>query len=134
MTKQELKQVFYINNELRMWRTELENLESKIEETGKWIDGMPRGSGTSDKVGNLATELANFKLMIGIKEVELQIQKNKIIQYIDSIDDSLIRQIVFYRCVLCMGWGKVADLIGGEATYHSVRMIFNRHIGGSDED
>lgn len=128
MTKKELEQIYHINHEIRMWEEEREKLESRLGGTGKWLDGMPKCLGISDATGNLATEIASCKLMISCKELELQMQKNKVIKYIDSIDDSLIRQIIFYRCVSIMPWSKVADKIGGNATYDSVRKAFERYI------
>jgi hypothetical protein len=128
LTKTELKQIYYLNKELRMWQEELQRLQDRIEQGAKQIDGMPRGSGVGDPVGNIATELANCKMMISCKEFEIQIQRNRFIKYIDSLEDSLMRQIIFYRCVSCMGWAQVAASIGGKATAASVRMAFNRHF------
>ena len=134
MTKNELQQVFYLNKELKMWKKEREKLEERIGSSGKWIDGMPRGSGTGDPTGNLASEIANCKMMISCKEMEIQIQKNRIIRYIDGIDNSVLRQIIFYRCVALKPWNHVAAEIGGLLTGDSARMTFNRHFdGGCDE-
>ena len=78
----------------------------------KWSDGMPKGNGISDPTGKLGAELAECKIMVAIKMVEIQVQKNKLIKYIDTISDSLMRQIVFYRCVACLNWSQVAAKIG----------------------
>lgn len=128
MNKQELKQIYYLNRELKMWQDELKNLQDRIEQGAKQPDGMPHGSSVGDPVGNIATELANCKMMISCKEFEIQIQRNRFVKYIDSLEDSLIRQIIFYRCVSCMGWAQVAASIGGRTTAASARMAFNRHF------
>ena len=130
MDKKDLKQIFYLNKELKMWQDELQRLRDQMEGRGKWIDGMPRGTSVGDPVGNLATEIANCRMMISCKEFEIQIQRNRVIKYIDNIDDSILRQIVFYRCISCMGWGEVATSIGGRTTAASARMMFNRHLDG----
>jgi hypothetical protein len=135
LVKQDLKQIYYLNNELKMWQDELRRLQDRIERGPKWYDGMPHSSEVGDPVGNIATELANCKMMISCKEFEIQIQRNRIIKYIDDIEDSLLRQIIFYRCVSCMGWKEVAATIGGRATVASVTMAFKRHFdGGKDEN
>jgi len=117
-----------------MWQDELRRLQDRIESRPNWFDGMPHGTSIGDPTGNLATELANCKMMISCKELEIQIQRNRIIRYIDNIEDSVLRQIVFYRCVSCMGWMEVSSLIGGRTTAESTRKTFNRHFneGGNN--
>lgn len=111
MTKKELSQIYYLNKELKMWQEESQRLEESIG-SHKWSDGMPKGNGISDPTGKLGAELAECKIMVAIKMVEIQVQKNKLIKYIDTISDSLMRQIVFYRCVACLNWSQVAAKIG----------------------
>lgn len=113
MTRKELSQIYYLSKELKMWKEESSKLQDRIESTGKWLDGMPRGSDISDKVGNLAAALADARTMVVVKELEIQTQRRRIIDYIDKIEDSLLRQIVFYRCISCMEWKEVANSIGG---------------------
>ena len=134
MTKNELKQVFYLDKELKALIIERDKLQERIGSSGKWIDGMPRGSGTGDPTGNLASEIANCKLMITCKELEIQIQKRRVIQFIDQIDDSVMRQIVFFRCVALKPWNRVAEEVGNGLTANGARMAFNRQFeGGNDE-
>jgi len=57
-------------------------------------------------------------------------QREQLEEYIVSIDDSLIRQIMTLRYVEGMGWKQVAQNIGGGNTADSVRMIHNRHLEG----
>lgn len=132
MTKNELKQVFYLDKELKALIIERDKLQERIGSSGKWIDGMPRGSGTGDPTGNLASEIANCKLMITCKELEIQIQKRRVIQFIDQIDDSVMRQIVFFRCVALKSWNRVAEEVG--ITAEGARKAFERYFnGGNDE-
>ena len=133
-TKSELSQIFYLNKELQMWQREKERLEGKIGASSQVTNGMPHGYGASDPTGNLAQELAQCHLMISCKCVELQIQRNKIIRYIEELEDSLLRQIMFYRCVSCMNWHEVAKTIGGNTTSNSVRMAFNRFVLRGESD
>ena len=56
MTREELKQIYYINKEIKMWQRELDRLQCKSLIGSQSLDGMPKGSGTSDKVANLAIE------------------------------------------------------------------------------
>ena len=126
VTKEELSQIYYLNKELRMWQKELESLECQSLLRGQQLTGMPFVSGTADKTGDFATTIADIKNIIIGKQAEIQIQKKKIMTYIEQIEDSCMRQIIFYRCVSCMSWNNVAQEIGGNNTEDSVRMAFNR--------
>ena len=126
MTKEELKQIYYINKEILMWQKELDRLECKSLVKGQEITDMPFGSGNSDKVANLAIEIADTKAVIRGMLAEIQIQRRKIIDYIESIDDSLLRQIMFLRNVSCMNWNQVAKELGNNE--NCVKQIYSRHF------
>lgn len=128
MTKEELKQIFYLNKEVKMWQKELESLQCQSLVKGQEITDMPFGSGISDKVGRMAVEMADIEAIIRGKLAEIQLQRKRIIQYISNIEDSYLRQIVFLRNVSCMSWNEIAREIGGNNTEDSVRMTYNRNI------
>lgn len=128
LTKEDLKQIYYLNKEVKMWQRELEKLQCQSLIKGQEITGMPFGSGTTDKVGRMATDIVDIEVIIRGKLAEIQVQQKRIIQYINSIDDSLLRQIVFLRNVSCMSWNEIAGEIGGNNTENSIRMLYNRNI------
>ena len=49
-------------------------------------------------------------------------------EYIDNIDDSLIRQIITLRYINGLEWKQVAASIGGNNTADSVRKIAERYL------
>ena len=126
MTKEELKQIYYLNQEIKMWQRELERLQCKSLIKGQEITGMPFITGTSDKVGDLVTTMADIEAIILGKLAEIQMQRKRIIEYIDSIDDSLLRQIMFLRNVSCMSWEQVATELN--TTVDSVKLKYSRHF------
>ena len=109
-----------------MWQRELDRLQCKSLIGGQSLDGMPKGSGMSDKVADLAIEKADIRLIIEGKLKEIQLQRKRIIEYIDSIDDSLLRQIMFFRNVSCMTWGQVATEL--DSTVDCVKQKYSRHF------
>lgn len=127
MTRNELKQIYHLSREIRMWREELDKVQAEILSSSK-LTGMPRKKGASDRVGELASTLADIERIIDGKLTEIQLQRKRIVEYIDGLEDSLLRQIVFYRCVSLMGWHQVAETIGGECTAESVRKYFVRGV------
>jgi hypothetical protein len=128
LTKEELKQIYYLNKEIKMWQKELERLQCKSLIKGQEITGMPFVTGTSDKVGDMATTMADIEAIIRGKLAEIQLQRKKIIEYIESIGDSMMRQIIFLRNVSCMSWPQIANELGGNNTEDSVRKMYDRYI------
>ena len=129
MTKKELRQIYYLNKEIEMWTRELEAITCQSMIKGQEITGMPfRSDGISDKVGNMASTMTDISRIINGKLTEIQIQRKKIIDYINTIDDSLVRQIIFYRHVSCMSWIQIASYVGGDNKADGVRMIHNRFL------
>jgi hypothetical protein len=111
-----------------MWQKELEKLQCQSLAKGQEITGMPFVSGTTDKVGRMAVEMADMETVIRGKIAEIQLQRKKILDYINGIEDSMLRQIVFLRNVSCMSWNEISRDIGGNNTENSVRMMYNRNI------
>lgn len=128
MTKEELSQIYYLNKEIKIWQQELERLECQSLLKGQQLSGMPTGNGTSDKTGDLAIKKTDIQLVIEGKLKEIQLQRERIIEFISGIEDSLMRQIVYFRNVSCMSWRQVAAEIGGNNTEDGVRMAYDRFV------
>ena len=130
MTRKKLEQVFHLNNELKMWQRRLAELQADIALSPKVMDGMPFsqtnavGSPTEEK----AIKLAEVAKVIEGKISEIQIALMEIEIFISSIDDSLTRQIVEYRCCKLKSWQEVADEIGEGYTAESVRQTYHRFL------
>ena len=126
MTRKELEQIYYINKEIKMWQKELDKLHCKSLVASPVIDDMPRGSGISDKTAQFAIERDEVKEIISGKLAEIQVQRKKIMNYINDIDDSLLRQIIFLRNVSCMSWREVAMELNSNE--NCVKQIYSRHF------
>lgn len=126
MTREELKQIYYLNKEVKMWQKELERLQCMSLIKGQQITGMPHVPGVNDKVGDLVATMADIEAIIRGKLAEIQMQRKRIIEYIDSIDDSLLRQIMFLRNVSCMTWRQIANELGSNE--NCVKQIYSRHF------
>lgn len=130
MTKEELKQIYYINKEIKMWQRELDAIECKSLIKGQALTGMPFVSGTSDPTFSIVAEREKYRKIIDGKLAEIQVQRRKIIEYIDSIDDSFLRQIIFLRNVSCMNWGQIATEL--DSTIDCVKQKYSRHFRRGD--
>jgi len=127
MTRHELSQIFYINKEIKMWEAELQRVREESEVKGQEITDMPRGGGTSDKTGERAARIVDLEIIIIGELKKIQLQRKLIMEYMDSIDDSLMRQIIYYRHIVLMPWRDVAEAIGGNSE-NSIKKIYSRYF------
>lgn len=130
MTRKKLEQVYHLNKELKMWQQRLMELQADIALSPKVMDGMPysKTNAVGSPTENKAIRLAELAKIIEGKISEIQIALADIEEYITSIDDSLTRQIVEYRCCMLKSWQDVAKKIGEGYTEESVRQIYHRFI------
>ena len=130
MTKHELSQVYYLNSEIEMLRKELADLETRSIK-GQQLTGMPSGkNGTGDPIGDRAAKIADLKHLIEINLDKLVIQRKRITEYIISIDDSVIRQILYLRYISCLTWRQVAASLGRVDAEDSIRKTHDRFLRG----
>lgn len=125
MTKEELEQIYYLNRELKMWEDELSRIRAKSLVQSP-VGGSSHGSAVSDRVAQRGERVVELENRIRAKRDEIQELRDKAVQYIATIPDSLIRQILFYRCVSLFGWKRVAYEVGGRNTEDSVKKMYQR--------
>lgn len=127
MTKKEAGQLYYLNREVEMWQRALAAERSKSLIQGQQLTGMPSGGmGDYDKVANKA--IRELEIEKNIKRLEYRTieEKSKIMTYIQSLDNSIDRQIVWLRAACFLPWRVIAEKVGGDNTEDSVRMRYNR--------
>lgn len=134
MTRKELESVFCLKKELRMWQERLAELQADIALSPKVLDGMPfqHTNDVSNPTEKKAIKLAEVAKVIEGKISEIQITLADIEEYITSVDDSIIRQIIEYRCVKCMEWKQIAFKLGDMYTDDNVRQMYHRFIATLD--
>lgn len=117
MTQKELIQIYEINKEIRMWEEELESIREEILKSQK-LSGMPftNTNEMGDPTGQYAIKIAEIEKTITQKRLELLNARAAVIQFINTIDDSLTRMILKYRCLDCKKWENIAEILGYERT------------------
>ena len=112
MTKKELSQLYWLNREIEADKRKLEELRlAAVSATAK-ITGLPHVTGVRDKVGEIAVLIEEQSRLIELKKKQTVIEYNRLMQYINSVDDSLMRQILTLRYVNGLSWQQVAFAIG----------------------
>lgn len=107
--KEKLNTVRKIQFEIDSRKAEIEQLSVIAFGCQSNISGMPRGGGTSDKVGDTATKIADLQLEIR-KETNLLIDaKMMCLQAINRLDSTLERTILIKYYVSGFTWTKISD-------------------------
>ncbi len=119
MTKKELMQIYYLNREIMNDTEELVNLKIKAREDFS-------GGESADYIKRREAEIVE-------KIRRCTEAKERASKFIESIDDSLTRQIFYYRFVRSMPWKKVAYMTGGYNSDESVRKIAERYLKAHSE-
>lgn len=130
MTRKELSQLYHLNREIKLDKQRLAELEAKATSTSRQIFGIPHAGDISDKTA-LAVEIASLKDTIRRKLERTVFEYDRLNAYIDTIDDSLTRQIFTLRFICGYSWNKVAITIGGGNSADSVRKICCRFLNHS---
>lgn len=125
MTREGLRKVYLIDREIEMLEKELDRIRQQTLMKSKQITGMPfaNTNETGDPTQELALKILSAQEELSVQKIKLEKERLELLHYIYSIEDPLLRLIVKYRCVDCLGWQKIADLVGYERT--SVSKKFN---------
>lgn len=128
MNRKELSQVYFLRKELKMWEQKLEDLKSKSLISSKAPDGMPfQNTGSvSDKTFDYISQIMELQSDIDVFRLRIEVVVQNIEHYIMTLDDSLLRQIIEYRCCQCKTWAQTAAMIGAGTTEDSIRKYFDR--------
>ena len=128
MTAKELSRLYYLNREIEMLEEKLKKLEARATGSSANMSGFHSTGGASDRIGDSCVMIEILKNKIQSRKIAAQNEVNKLYRYIDTIQDSYIRQIIELRFVSCLPWLQVALCIGGNNTADSVRMAVNRFL------
>lgn len=134
MNKEELKQLRYIKSEIESIKKQLSDLDytvatDKVRGSSSHFPYVQRSftiTGVDFLEYKRKAERLRRKLNKRIKELIDLVEKTN--EFIEDIDDSLIRQVISLRYINGLTWEDVANSIGGNNTADSVRMVCNRFL------
>lgn len=128
MTKKELSQLYYLNKEIKQQKQRLKELEAAATGCTAQITGMPHGTSVGDKVSKYAAEIADLKNLIELNIQKCWYEMNRLNRYIDSVEDSQMRQILTLRYINLYSWEEIEIAIGGNNKSESLRKRLERFI------
>lgn len=127
--KHKLSQIYWLNKEQKMWQRELDRINNQSLVKGKeFSKAIPHGSSTEGKPEQVSVTKEDLKRLIDEQAQKIEAEKQQMMQYILTLEDSQLRQIIHYRCVCLLPWNVVATEIGGGNTADSVRKRFERFL------
>lgn len=128
-SKRDLKQVFALKKELRLWQMRRAELELDIAPPIKQITGMPFANTNGV---NMPTEEKAIRLMEAARNIDAKIKEIEaaiieIEEFILSVEDSFTRQLLELRCVRCMKWDEIAEVFGEGYTAEALKTAYSRN-------
>ena len=128
MTADELKNYRKLVYSIRYWKRELEAMRKESFTRSPQLTGMPGSGELSDPTASRAMKEA--KLMERIERMlqEQQREAERIMEWIQTIEDPLVQAIMHARYIRGKSWTAVAYAIGGDNTSENVRQIHYRYL------
>ena len=106
----------------------ISELEIAAQSCTSKITGLPIGKGISDKVGKYATQIADLKCLLDLNLKKCFFELNRLTEYIQEVNDPLVRQIMTYRYIHGFNWEKTAINVGGQNSPESLRKQLYRYL------
>lgn len=120
--KEYLNQYLILNKRIQLLDQQIAEVEAEMERVTAELDGMPHGTGLSDKVGELATTLADLKWDLTDMRTEAWKVKARVMHTILSVDNEDYQQVLMLRYVEDMHWQAIADEM-----YYTRRWVTTLH-------
>lgn len=140
MTKKELNEYFWLKHEITRQKGRLARLEEKLKYTGEIVgdstNNYSTGKARPIKIQGIAGGGVELPLMIVTlkQEIELNIEKAEkmaveIEQFIQSVEQAKLRELLRSRFIDCMDWENVGKVnyISPDYARQLINKYFNKH-------
>lgn len=111
MTLSELNQHFNLLRKLAAAEEMLQSLQSKIL-TGPKLDGMPHGSGYSDRTGNFAADMADLEARIAYYKQQVKESAVTVDAFTNAVESERTRILLRLRFLYGLAWCEVSYYAG----------------------
>ena len=157
MTVKELSKLYHLNREVALNRKQLEKLEADFAEAERALAELratmgdcsapapsdeSHGGQVSSPVENVVLRLCqmeselerkrsailNLQIAISTRQTLCLLEQQRLEEYINGIDDSLLRQIFTHRFVNGCSWEEVAQEVWDGGRGETARMLCYRYL------
>ena len=115
-------------DELRAQRVAISAPASDREPSGK-----NDGPGRDNKIERLTAEIIDLEELLRLNREKRIVEKQRLERYIDSVDDSLTRQVMELRFNELLPWNAVAARMGGGASVDALKKMVYRYLERHNE-
>lgn len=116
MTPEKLSEVNYINKEIACIQQEIAELKETNFYRPNNITGMPKGGERRDEFVEYAEEMRTLESMLYYSLKKLQMKRQEIESFFQTIEDPELRLIMRMRTVNNMKWEEIGRELGMERT------------------
>lgn len=127
MTKEQLCQFSWLKLEIEDLTYRIRKIENILHGGASRFDSMPWLGEKKDTLGNFLPQLVDLQDSLQSRRAQALLEIKRLEQFIQSIDDSQLRQIFTLRYIDNLSWHQVAWRLGGN-TADSARMSHNRFL------
>ena len=128
MTLEELNALFDLRAELEELTEIRRSLMDAATKTTTKLTGMPHGSGVTDKIGGLASEIADFDRQIERVNTEIAEKEAVVSAWIDTIPKAKVQLVFRLRFLRGLQWKEIAGVVGTYATESIVKHTVNQFL------
>ncbi len=121
MTTRQLMVLRDLKKKIKIYQERLTELQASAKVKSHIITGAPLPKGISDKIGHSVIKIMHTKDIL-LKLCE------KLTNYIENIDDPVIRMILTCRYINDLSWQKTAFKIGNENKANSLKKRLYRYF------
>ena len=113
-------------SKLRIYEEEIERLQTEAESVTQRIDGMPAAGKISDRVGNIASKMADLTIEAMIQRDKCTLARKEIINTIMRISRNEQIDVLYKRYINGMKWEEIA--VDMNYNYRTVLKIHGRAL------
>lgn len=128
MTLQELSRGIALSERIRRNKEILASLWDAAHPGAQALTGTPHAPGISDRVGDLAVEIAAMEESTEALERELAAVLADVSDFIKGIKDEYLQLVFRLRFIRCLSWAEVAAVVGGRNSEESVKSACYRYL------
>lgn len=129
VTREELNQLYHLQREIEGQKQRIKELRNTLKSPA--MSGMPRGSGVSDPVAKTVELMERQEEMLAENLQKCLEQQNRLLEFVRSVEDSRMRQILCYRHLDGLNWVQVAHRMS--VTPESVKMAYKRFFDSRED-
>lgn len=129
MTIEEINSIYYINKEIAKLQEELYMLKNKNFFKSNNLTGMPKGNIEADVFVDYAEDVRTLESMLQYTLKKLQVERKKIEDFLNTVEDAELRLIIRLRAVNNMKWEEIGEELGMDRRTASRKFLnyFQKH-------